>query len=157
MNFIWRDYHPESMVYVEDWLDESAVRSTGLEDGFRVFYEYWANEDGFVVGKSFWSKVVFDNDRPLAVIAFCQHEEITLIMEIVVKPEMRGQGIGTEILKEFLESNVIMGFAVQKSEAVVYSDNSASQRAFEKAGFQYHHTHEDGDAVFYIYERGIRC
>lgn len=59
MNFTWRDYHPETMKYIENWLDESAVKSTGLDDGFHDFYEYWANEDGFVVGENFWCKVVF--------------------------------------------------------------------------------------------------
>ena len=34
MEYIWRDYDPETMGYVESWLDEAAVRSTGLDDGF---------------------------------------------------------------------------------------------------------------------------
>lgn len=34
MSFIWRDYNPEIMSYVENWLDESAVAFTGMDDGF---------------------------------------------------------------------------------------------------------------------------
>ena len=148
MNFTWHDYNPETMGYVEDWLDESAVKSTGLDEGFRAFYEYWAKEDGFKVGENFWCKVVCHQDDPLAVIAFCRYEDNTDIMEILVKPEKRGQGIGSKLLKAFLES-----FSVQKSEAVIFPGNIASQKAFENAGFRYHHSHEDGTAMYFVYAR----
>ena len=154
MNFVWCDYDPKTMSYIEKWLDESTVRSTGLDDGFRDFYEYWVNEDGFVVGENFWCKVVCENDKPVAVIALCQHGQKTLIMEIVVDPEMRGHGIGTKLLKELLAGEEIIGFAIHKSEAVIFPDNKASQKAFENAGFHYHHTHEDGRSMSYLYEIG---
>ena len=35
MDFIWYDYNPDTMNYIEDWLDEITVRNTGLDDGFR--------------------------------------------------------------------------------------------------------------------------
>lgn len=154
LDFVWRDYNPVTMGYVENWLDERAVKSTGLDEGFRAFYEYWAKEDGFVVGESFWCKVVFKNDEPLAVIAFCQHEQKIIIMEIVVAAELRGHGIGTRLLSELLESEEIVGFVIQKSEAVIFPTNTASQKAFENAGFQYHHTCEDGNSMLYVYDRG---
>ncbi len=155
MNFVWRDYDPETMSYVETWLDESAVRSTGLDDGFRDFYEYWANEDGFVVGENFWCKVVCETDDPVAVIALCQHEQTTSIMEIVVDPGKRGRGIGTKLLRELLTNNEIIGFSIHKSEAVIFPSNIASKKAFENAGFQYHHMDkdEDGTSISYIYEK----
>lgn len=140
------------MGYIENWLDERAVKFTGLDDGFRDFYEYWVNEDGFAAGENFWCKVVCENDNPFAVIAFCQHENKTLIMEIVVDPEKRGQGSGSKLLKELLENEEIIGFSIHKSEAVIFPSNIASQKAFENAGFQYHHTHEDGNAMYYVYE-----
>ncbi len=154
LDFVWRDYDPMTMGYVENWLDESAVKSTGLDEGFRAFYEYWSAEDGFIVGETFWFKVVFENDKPTAAIAFCQHEQKIIIMEIVVAPELRGQGIGTRLLRELLKSEEIIGFAIYKSEAVIFPTNTASQKAFENAGFQYHHTYEDGSAILYGYERG---
>ena len=79
-----------------------------------------------------------------------------IIMEIVVEPGKRGQGKGSKLLKELLESEEIIGCAIQESEAVIFLTNTASQRAFEKAGYQYHHTHQDGDAVYYVYERGLK-
>ena len=146
MDFVWHDYDPETMGYLENWLDEAAVKATGLDEGFRDFYEYWAKEDGFKVGENFWCKVVCHRDDPLAVIAFCRYEDNMDIMEILVKPEKRGQGIGSKLLKAFLES-----FSVQKSEAVIFPGNIASQKAFENAGFRYHHSHEDGTAMYFVY------
>ena len=151
-NYVWRDYNPSTMGYVENWLDAHAVRSTGLDEGFRNFYEYWAKEDGFVVGENFWCKVVYESETPLAVIAFCQHEHTILVMEIVVDPQRRGRGIGTKLLKELLGSKEIIGSAVRKSYAVIFPGNTASQKAFENAGYRYHHTHEDGTAMYYHYE-----
>ena len=114
MNYAWYDYNPNTMSFVENWLDESAVKFTGLDKGFSDFYEYWAKEDGFVLGKNFWCKVTFENDKPFGVIAFCQHERKTVIMEVLIAPDKRGQGKGSLLLSELLESEEIIGFAIQK-------------------------------------------
>ena len=155
MNFIWRDYNPKTMMYVEKWIDESAIKTTGLDEGFCDFYEYWTKEEGFVVGENFWCKVVFENDEPFAVISFCLHEGTILIMETVVAPEKRGQGRGSKLLKELLESEEIIGSAIHKCEATIYPSNIASKKAFENAGFKYDHTHEDEDAMYYVYESAL--
>lgn len=153
MNFVWYDYNPQTMGYVESWLDENTVKSTGLDEGFRSFYEYWANEEGFDVGENFWCKVVCENGLPFAIVAFCCHERKMLVMEIVVKAEKRGQGRGTKLLKQLIENKEIIDSPILKSEAVIFPSNIASRKAFEKAGFRYHHTHEDGDAMYYVYEK----
>ena len=51
MNYQWRDYEPCGMTFVEAWLDEQAVAATGLDEGFRSFYEYWVKEEVFVPGR----------------------------------------------------------------------------------------------------------
>ena len=155
MDFEWVDYDPQTMEYVESWLDDSAVKCTGLDDGFRDFYAYWASEDGYVVGENFWCKVVCEKGQPFAVLAFGLHEAKIILMEIVVAPEKRGRGMGTKLLKELLNSEEILGFTIQKSEAVIFPDNTASRKAFEKAGFSLHHTYEDGSAMLYVYERDL--
>lgn len=154
-DYVWRDYDPKTMQYVESWLDENAIQSTGLDEGFGSFYAYWANEDGFDVGVNYWCKVVFENNKPFAVIAFCQHEHTINIMEVLIAPEERGLGKGSKLLKALLNSKEMTGFEIQKSEAVIYPSNLASQKAFENAGFVYHHNHQDenGDSMSYVYER----
>ncbi len=156
MNYIWRDYIPNTMEYIETWLDEDAVRFTGLDEGFRNFYGYWAREDGVVPGENFWCKVVFENDEPFAVIALTEYKGKVTVMELVVAPEKRGQGSGSKLLKELLIRDDVLGFVIEKSEAVVYPDNIASQKAFVKAGFQYHHTHkdDDGESMYYVFDSG---
>lgn len=155
MDYVWRDYNPQTMRYIESWLDESVIKATGLDEGFCSFYEYWSSEDGFAVGKNFWCKVAFENDKPFAVIAICQDEHKTIIMEVLVAPEKRGRGKGSKLLKELLNCKEIIGFTIQTSEAVIYPSNIASQKAFEKAGFKYHHIQKDacGDSISYVYER----
>jgi GNAT superfamily N-acetyltransferase len=154
MKFEWYDYDPQTMPYIEQWLDESTVKSTGLDEGFCKFYECWVNEDDFVVGQNFWCKVVCEHDRPFAVIAFCQHNSKIIIMEMVIDPQQRNQGKGSKLLKELLARKDLLGFIIQESEAVIYPSNIASQKAFENAGFQYHHTHEDSDGIslYYTYK-----
>ena len=153
MIFTWIDYNPETMGYVKNWLDEHAVRMTGMDEGFRQEYEYWSNEDCNVVGENYWCKVVFENESPFAVIEFGLYEGVVTIMETLVAPEKRGQGMGSKAIKELLaKSKAIIGVDIEKAEAIIYPSNIASQKAFEKAGFKYHHTHEDGDAMTYVYE-----
>ena len=155
MNYVWRDYDPQTMRYIETWLNESAVQSTGLDEGFRSFYEYWAREDGFLAGENYWCKVAFENGTPLAVIAVCLHEQTVLVMEIVVEPNSRNRGIGAKLLRELLTRKEILGFAIEKSEAVIFPSNIASRKAFENAGYRHHHTHEDGTAMYYVYDSGF--
>ena len=152
MEFAWRDYDPETMGFVESWLDESTVKATGLDEGFRDFYEYWVKEDGYHLGENFWCKVVLQKGQPFAVVAFGKDERRVIIMELLVAPEKRGQGRGTKLLKELLAGEEIIGFAIERAEAVIFPSNIASQRVFEKVGFRYHHAHENGDAFYYVYE-----
>ena len=153
MKFGWSDFNPETMGFVEDWLDEVAVKMTGMDDGFRQEYEYWSNEDYNVVGVNYWCKVIFENQNPFAVIEFGLHEGCFSIMEIIVAPEMRGQGKGSKIIKELIENaKFIIRTDIKKADAIIFPSNIASQKAFEKAGFVFAYAHEDGDALYYIYK-----
>ena len=117
MNFVWQDYNPESMGFVENQLDETAVRMTGMDDGFCQEYEYWSNEDCNVVGENYWCKVVFENEVPFAVIEFGLYEGVVTIMETLVAPEKRGQGMGSKVIKELLKNaKTIIGIDIEKAE-----------------------------------------
>ena len=149
MLFKWTDYNT-SLTFVEDWLDDEAVRVTGLDDGFRDFYEYWKNEN--ILGTNYWCKVISENDKPFAVITIGKDKENFIFMEFVIAPDMRNQGKGTLILNELLkESKIILGQEIESAEAVIFPSNPASQKAFEKAGFVFSHADEDGDAFYYIF------
>lgn len=149
MLFKWTDYNT-SMTFVEDWLDDEAVRVTGLDDGFRDFYEYWKNEN--IPDINYWCKVVSENDKPFAVITIGKDKENFIFMEFVIAPGKRNQGKGTLILKELLkESKIILGQEIESAEAVIFPSNPASQKAFKKAGFVFSHADEDDDAFYYVF------
>ena len=148
MIFKWIDYTYKDDVLIDSWLDEEAVRLTGLEDGWRAFYDYWANElkDGY------WCKVVYFDDTPIAIIFFDYNPEIDSyhISEFVVRPEYRGKGYGTKILNELLDcSEDIFGHKIEHSNAVIFRDNVASRKAFMNAGFILVGTDEDGNTEYY--------
>jgi RimJ/RimL family protein N-acetyltransferase len=53
----------------------------------------------------------------------------------IAEPELTGQGLGTELLKRFVEEIVFAPASTTACVSDVDVDNTASLRAFEKAGF----------------------
>ena len=152
MRFDWKDYIPDTMPFVENWLDEHAVRMTGMDDGFRAFHEYWINDGKMKLGKDYWCKVVYNGKTPFAVIALSLYEGNFNIMEFLVMPEMRGKGLGTALLRELLsDGEMIIGHRIERATAVIFPNNPASQKAFEKAEFVFDHANDDEDAWYYCY------
>ena len=88
----WQDYEPEQAALVNAWLDREAIRDTGLADGFDAFYQYWKNETDPARGESFWCKLVSEEQRPFAAVAYAAFRQTVTVMEIVVDPALRGQG-----------------------------------------------------------------
>ncbi len=41
MRFKWEKYHSTYEKLVDSWLDDVAVKFTGLDDGWNDFYSYW--------------------------------------------------------------------------------------------------------------------
>lgn len=156
MRFIWKDYDSRSMPFIENWLDDYAVKMTGIDDGWQAFHEYWITEGGMTPGKDYWCKVVYDQATPFAVIAFSLYEENYHVMELLVKPDKRGKGFGTALLREmFSDGEMIIGHRIDKATAVIFPNNPASQKAFERASFVFDHADDDGDAWYYCYSSGL--
>ena len=144
MRFDWKDYAADTMPFVEDWLDDYAVRMTGMHGGWRAFHEYWITEGGMTPGKDYWCKVVYDQAAPFAVIAFSLHEGNYHVMELLVKPGMRNNGLGSALLRDLLsDGETIIGHRIDKATAVIFPNNPASQKAFERAGFVFDCTSDD--------------
>ena len=76
------------------------------------------------------------------------------ISELIVAPEKRSRGSGSALLIELLEnSGGILGKDFESAKAVIFPDNAASQKAFERAGFHFESAHPDGDAWYYVYRK----
>lgn len=154
MKFTWFDYNKIYANTVEDWLDTDAKQFTGCDEGWDSFYEYWKNDDEMMLGNNYWCKVVYECDAPVAVIAISMYQNIFTIMEYIVDPTKRGKGYGSTALKELLEnSTTIIGKDITQAKAVIYPNNIASQKAFEKAGFTFDYAHPDGDSWYYKFDK----
>ncbi len=152
MRFKWIDYSEEYDDIVESWLDEEAVRLTGIDDGFREYFKYWISDSDTKYGENFWVKVIFENEKPIGVLAIGLWEGEFTIAEIIISPYWRRKGIGSSAISEWIEcSSSIIGVSCQKANAVIFPNNIASQKAFEKAGFKFVSAHPDGDAWYYEY------
>lgn len=157
MKYVWSDYSKDFAKVVDSFLDEEAVKNTGCDEGFDIYYQYWINEKETKLNENFWCKIVFENDTPIAVVSVGKSPENEFtISELIVSPAKRGQGNGTKILKELLNySKDILGEEIYTANAVIYPDNIPSQKAFEKVGFKYTGSHPDGDAWYFQYNKPI--
>lgn len=152
MKFKWIDYSKTYNNIVESWLDEEAICFTGLDEGFEDYLHYWISNPDTKYGENFWAKVILENDLPIGIIVISLWDGEFTVPEIVVSPDRRGKGIGTAVLKEWIDfSGDIVGVCCQKAKAVIFPNNIASQKAFGKAGFIFVSAHPDGDAWNYEY------
>ena len=153
MTYCYMDYTPDLETVIDSWLDDDAAYYTGFEDGFAVYYNYWAKEPNTVLGENFWMKVVLENNVPIGVIALGLADDKVDFLELLINPERRGQGIGSAVIGDVLENGKdIIGRAIDRAEACIFPQNIASQKAFEKAGFRFDYAHPDGDIWYYTYK-----
>ncbi len=156
MQFNWKFYCNNDANLVDSWLDDDAIRKTGLEDGWQNFYDYWMIENSNE-SKDCCFLILHEN-IPFAVMYIgIIGREIT-ISEYIVSPNKRGKGYGSAVLKELLDNATqLLNINVSLATAVIYPNNIASIKAFEKAGFVLISKHPDGDALNYEYIFGIDC
>ena len=154
MRYQWTDYSPEYVSIIETFLDATARTFTGCDEGWQEYYDCLLQEPSVCFGKNFWTKIILLDGCPIAIIALGLEDGKLTVSELIVSPEMRKQGHGTAILLELLrDTQEILCASFQQAVAVIFPNNQASQRAFEKAGFIFESSHPDGDAWYYIYKK----
>ncbi len=154
MTYQWIDYTSDYASIVETFLDDTARKLTGCDEGWQEYYDYLVKDPSICFDKNFWAKVISAEDRPIAVIAMGLYNRTLTVSEFVVLPEVRGKGHGTAILRELLTcTQELLGVSFRRAVAVIYPNNQVSQRAFEKAGFVFESSHPDGDAWYYTYTK----
>ncbi len=135
MRYEWKPYCRKDASLVDSWLDKLAVQETGLEDGWQNFYDYWMMESETNKGKD-CCFLISQNSVPFAAIYLAIIGSTITISEFLVKPDMRGKGVGTAALRELLESTAqLLKLRADYAKAVILPSNIASIKAFEKAGF----------------------
>ena len=154
MKYEWIDYSHEYKTIADAWLDDEAIRFTGCDDGFDEFYKYWLNEPETKLGENFWAKIFAEDGIPVGVVAIAMWEGVFTVSEIIVCPDKRGCGAGSAALSALLAyGKSILGTEITNAKAVIFPNNVASKRAFEKAGFNFSGEHPDGDALYYEYNQ----
>ncbi len=97
--------------------------------------------------------LISHEDNPFAVMYIGVIGNEITISEYIVSPDKRGKGYGTAALKELLNNvTQLLNLNVSLATAVIYPNNIASIKAFEKAGFVLASKHPDGDALNYEYK-----
>ncbi len=153
MIYRYMDYTPEMETVIDSWLDDDGAYFTGFEDGFASFYDYWTHEPDTVLSENYWVKIICEKDCPVGVVVLSFAEDVFCFAELLIDPAKRGQGIGTAVIHELIENGKdILGCTINRAEACIYPSNVPSQKAFEKAGFRFDHTHPDGDIWYYTYK-----
>ena len=156
MLFKYIDYSEKFVEITESLIDETAINNTGCDEGVHHFYNYWLEESDTILNQNFWCKLAFGGNELIGVICLglSPTKEFT-IMEIIVAPNKRGKGLGSSIIHELIDnSEKIIGKEIETAKAVIFPNNIASKKAFEKAGFLFTGSHPDGDALYYTYAKG---
>ncbi len=157
MQFDWKHYSNDDAKLVDSWLDDSAIRETGLDEGWQAFYDYWMTENPSIEEKD--CCFIISHDKiPFAVIYLAIIDHCITISEYVVAPNKRGMGYGTAAIKELLNHSIhLLNIHASVAKAVIYPNNIASIKAFEKAGFLFDPKHSDGNAYYYEYKFSANC
>ena len=152
MKYNWKDYSAEYSEIINSWFDSEALSMTGLDEDFDSYVNAVTEDSANFPNTTF--KVIFEGDSPVAVAVYGVYDRIVTVMEIVVATNERGKGKGSEIIRDLLQiCNETFDETVKQFKAVVFPNNTASQKAFEKAGFYFESAHEDGDAWYYVCDR----
>ncbi len=152
MNFQWRKYQDGDAKFVDSWLDRKAIKSTGLDDGWEVFYNYWTKENTEEKVASH-CYIISNDNKPFAVVFLVVIDKLLIVSQLIISPKMRGKGYGTQIIKKLLNDSIkILNTEIITVQAVIFPSNKASQKVFEKSGFTVESVHDDGDALNYEYK-----
>ncbi len=158
MKYHWIDYTSSYKNMVDSWIDKDAKRFTGCDEGFDEYYQCMSNESETKLGENFWAKIIIVDTDPVGIIAIGLWDGVFTISEFIIRPDKRGNGIGSSVLAELLaQSKKIIGIEIKDANAVIFPNNVASQKAFEKVGFVFHSEHPDGDARYYRYHNNTCC
>ena len=151
MKYNWKDYSSEYSEIINSWLDSEALSMTGLDEDFDSYVKAITEDSANFPNTEF--KVIFEGNFPVAIAVYGVYDGVVTVMEIIVAPNERGKGKGSEIIRELLQiCNETYDETVKQFRAVIFPNNTASQKAFEKAGFRFESAHEDGDAWYYVFD-----
>lgn len=149
----WVNYEHKHAHFVDGWFDEEAIAMAGIDDGWDDYWQAVQADSVNFPGCEDFCKVIFEESEPIAAVCFGIYQNTMTISEIVVSPEHRGQGKGTQLLAELVAlAKSYEPNKVKCITGVVFPHNLASQKAFQKAGFHLEGKTEDGVDLIFTYQ-----
>jgi len=152
MHYKWDDYGAKYEDELESWQSDHATRKFGIDSARETHESVLA--DGYIHNEEYFCKVVLENADIIAIVLILRGDGYhpTTISEITVNPQHRHKGHGTKIINELTANlNQIVGFDGDIFQVMIYPNNPASLRAFEKADFVLAGSHIDGDCSYWCY------
>jgi RimJ/RimL family protein N-acetyltransferase len=104
-----------------DW--ETEKLAAELDEGI------WASDDRFA-----WAIVIAGEPGGFALVTGLAEDDG--VMDIRISPEMRGQGVGREVLRQLADHHFAATPALQRMAGRTHEHNVPMQRAFNAAGFR---------------------
>ncbi len=152
MQFEWTVYNDQDAKLVDSWLDKNTVKATGLDEDWQSFYDYWTKENLNENVKSF-CYIISEGNKPFAVIFLAVVDDVLILSEFIVAPEMRDKGYGLAVICDLINNySKISVENISCIQAVIFPGNKASKKVFEKAGFMLVREQDEGDALDYEYK-----
>lgn len=154
MDFHWRDYISADAELIDQWLDRDAAAMTGIDSGWDTYWNEVIADAVNYPGCRDFCKVVSISGVPVAAVVFGFYRGDAVVSEIVVAPSHRAKGVGSRIIKELVtHADIWFDEEIKQFCAIIFSQNIASQKAFQNAGFVMSCTHNESTFEYtYIFD-----
>ncbi|MDR1330194.1 MAG: GNAT family N-acetyltransferase [Oscillospiraceae bacterium] len=149
--FQFIDYDERVHKFIDNWRSDD-IRRFATEHPLSVEWKYYADTADYRVGYDVFCKIAVAESGPVAwMIIFCAPAFPIAINPIVVDPCFVSQGLGTRILREFIERvDEILPRRGDRIEVGIDVENIKSRRLLERLGFRRKGVHPDGDFEYYV-------
>lgn len=120
---------------VQKWLDLTAIKNLGFDD----YNEQIHNKSRSKIFDETKALMVTLNGQPVASVFLTTKNNTATIYDIIVDNQLRGKGIGTNLIKDIALNINNFGFKnnITSIDAGIKLTNEASLYAFVDAGFKF--------------------
>lgn len=120
---------------VQNWLDRTAIKNLGFDD----YNEQIHNKSRSNIFDETKTVVAYLNNHPVASVFLTTKDNNATIYDIVVDNQLRGNGIGKNLIKDIALNINSFGFknSITSIDAGIKLTNDASLYVFVDAGFKF--------------------
>jgi UDP-2,4-diacetamido-2,4,6-trideoxy-beta-L-altropyranose hydrolase len=120
-----------------EWANEPGVRASAFSQQSIGWEEHVAWFTSRMADPTCTIFIAEDGQgKPLGQVRFNEKPDETAEIDVSVASEFRGKGYGSWLIQCAIEQYLAFGHRVSELRALIRSENGASARAFERAGFE---------------------